>query len=254
MGQSFGILDSPVNSLVFHPPTRPGIEKLKEGATSLYISKSPTDSKARAGPVVVFSHGNAYDLEDSEEFLEKLAKTCKCAVVGYDPPGYGKTPGNPSESGWVKSLSSVVKYLMVEHGYSKDKIILAGHSLGTSPTVQVAANLGLTSPIILIAPFMSISRVALNSSIVSSVANSVTQTTFNTDKFVPLVRGPVCIVHGTSDDLIDVAHGKEMATLVTNSSLGHYWLQGVGHNDILDRMPARVWTNAVGFVTKQTQN
>ena len=91
---------------------------------------------------MIYSHGNSSDLADAIRFLELLGKKNNERVafnlVSYDFSGYGESEvRETTEESMVRDLQMVIKWLKVPHS----SIVLWGFSLGTYPTVQVAAKL-----------------------------------------------------------------------------------------------------------------
>lgn len=61
---------------------------------------------------------------------------------------------------------------------------------------------------------------------------------FPNARAVPKIACPVLVMHGTQDEVIDVAHGRALAALCAKPS-EPLWAEGCGHNN-LESCPAYV--------------
>ena len=86
------VTTSLVNSLLFKPPPpKPyrfkNVIKLQTSngneIAAVYVKREG------ANVTILFSHGNAEDLNTSYWWLERLAKECNVNVLSYDYAGYG---------------------------------------------------------------------------------------------------------------------------------------------------------------------
>lgn len=171
---------------------------------------------------LIYSHGNGEDIYTAFEDLYGLSQLFKCRVVSYDYPGYGLTPGRPSEAGCVSALRTVVDQ------YKHKPLILIGRSLGTGVTVQYAYERKWTQPIVLISPYKSIGRVVCDTSLVDYLFKN--NTFCNLSKMSSL-KCPVRIIHGVRDTLITVEHGRALYELL-KFPLSPRWKEDCDHNNI----------------------
>jgi fermentation-respiration switch protein FrsA (DUF1100 family) len=63
---------------------------------------------------------------------------------------------------------------------------------------------------------------------------------FRTLRRLNRVRAPVLVIHGTADEVIPLANGRALfhAARGPKQSL---WVDGAGHNDLVERAGARYW-------------
>ncbi|XP_059927985.1 alpha/beta hydrolase domain-containing protein 17C [Gadus macrocephalus] len=114
------------------------------------------------------------------------------------------------------------------YGVTPENIILYGQSIGTVPTVDLAARYEVAA-VILHSPLMSGLRVAFPD----------TRKTYCFDAFpgkhsidkVSKVASPVLVIHGTEDEVIDFSHGLAMYERCPRA-VEPLWVEGAGHNDI----------------------
>ncbi|XP_016135890.1 protein ABHD17C-like [Sinocyclocheilus grahami] len=123
-------------------------------------------------------------------------------------------------SRWRKSVTKVMRY-----GVTPENIILYGQSIGTVPTVDLAARYECAA-VILHSPLMSGLRVAFPD----------TRKTYCFDAFpsidkVSKVASPVLVIHGTEDEVIDFSHGLAIYERCPRA-VEPLWVEGAGHNDI----------------------
>jgi pimeloyl-ACP methyl ester carboxylesterase len=241
-------IDRTINQLIFHPP-----QKVPEfNSHPQHIS---FDVQQRSGNIVhgmivvpkvslgrgveafspnskflIFSHGNASDVFTMLPYATNLADVLNVQVVLYDYSGYGLSSGDCSEQNCYDCLTATVLYIKTTYNAEDGNILLVGQSLGTGVVVDYVAHCTWRQPIILISPYKSIGRVAVDSSIVTPLDK------FESLKKIHRVICPVKIFHGESDELINISHGKELYGALNDRSLQPTWMHGVGHNDILDKI------------------
>ncbi|CAH0405228.1 unnamed protein product [Chilo suppressalis] len=119
----------------------------------------------------------------------------------YDYSGYGVSGGKPSEKNLYADIDAAWQALRTRYGISPENIILYGQSIGTVPTVDLAARYEVGA-VVLHSPLMSGMRVAFPN----------TKRTWFFDAFpsidkIPKVTSPVLVIHGTEDEVIDFSHG-----------------------------------------------
>ncbi|KAF5280801.1 hypothetical protein FQR65_LT14947 [Abscondita terminalis] len=150
---------------------------------------------------ILFSHGNAVDLGQMSSFYLGLGSRINCNIFSYDYSGYGVSAGKPSEKNLYADIDAAWLALRTRYGISPENIILYGQSIGTVPTVDLAARYEVGA-VILHSPLMSGMRVAFPN----------TKRTWFFDAFpsidkVPKVTSPTLVIHGTEDEVIDFSHG-----------------------------------------------
>jgi pimeloyl-ACP methyl ester carboxylesterase len=58
--------------------------------------------------------------------------------------------------------------------------------------------------------------------------------TFSAKAMLPKVRVPVLVVHGSEDEVVPLAHGQEMASLVPERLRSTMWVEGADHRSVRD--------------------
>ncbi|XP_031156848.1 alpha/beta hydrolase domain-containing protein 17C [Sander lucioperca] len=174
---------------------------------------------------LLFSHGNAVDLGQMCSFYIGLGSRINCNVFSYDYSGYGVSTGKPSEKNLYADIEAAWQVLRNKYGVPPENIILYGQSIGTVPTIDLAARYECAA-VILHSPLMSGLRVAFPD----------TRKTYCFDAFpsidkVSKVASPVLVIHGTEDEVIDFSHGLAMYERCPRA-VEPLWVEGAGHNDI----------------------
>lgn len=108
-------------------------------------------------PVVLYCHGNAGNISDRLTQIRAIHEA-GLSVLAFDYAGYGWSTGEPSEAQMYLDAAGAFAWL-VRRGYSTDRIIVYGESLGGAVAAQLAA---ATRPLLLVleATFTSLPEVA----------------------------------------------------------------------------------------------
>ncbi|KAK4852573.1 hypothetical protein QYF36_025126 [Acer negundo] len=174
---------------------------------------------------VLYSHGNAADLGQMYELFYELSFHLRVNLMGYDYSGYGQSTGKPSEQNTYCDIEAVYRCLEEKYGVKEEDVILYGQSVGSGPTLDLATRLPRLRAVILHSPIMSGLRVMY----------PVKRTYWfdiykNIDK-IPFVNCPILIIHGTSDDVVDWSHGKQLWELC-KEKYEPLWIKGGNHCDL----------------------
>ncbi|MBE0536240.1 MAG: alpha/beta hydrolase [Phycisphaerae bacterium] len=172
---------------------------------------------------ILFSHGNAEDIGQNRQFYERLNRW-GYSVLAYDYPGYGLSKGRPSERKTYLSIEAAYAYLLEHLGTEPGAVIALGRSVGSGPSVHLAAREPLAG-LVLESGFASAFRVVTRAGVLPG------------DKFVNIdkmaeVRCPVLVVHGLDDEVVPFWHGEALYE-AANEPKRFLWVDGAGHNDLL---------------------
>ncbi|KAG2245248.1 hypothetical protein Bca52824_092909 [Brassica carinata] len=195
-------------------PTRKGTE-----IVAMYVRHPMANS------TLLYSHGNAADLGQMYELFIELSIHLKVNLMGYDYSGYGQSTGKPSENHTYADIEAAYKCLEESYGAKQEDVILYGQSVGSGPTLDLAARLPQLRAVVLHSPILSGLRVMY----------PVKKTYWfdiykNIDK-ITLVNCPVLVIHGTSDEVVDCSHGKQLWEL-SKEKYEPLWLEGGSHCDL----------------------
>ncbi|CAH2044889.1 unnamed protein product [Thlaspi arvense] len=239
-----------------------GVENVKENVEVLKLKtkrgnqvvaayiKNPT-----ASLTLLYSHGNAADLGQMFELFSELSLHLRVNLIGYDYSGYGRSSGKPSEQNTYSDIEAVYRCLEEQYGVKEQDVILYGQSVGSGPTLELASRLP------------NLRAVVLHSAIASGlrVMYPVKRTYWfdiykNIDK-ISFVKCPVLVIHvriilypfssfslffqshyvidprlngcvqGTSDDVVNWSHGKQLFDLC-KEKYEPLWIKGGNHCDL----------------------
>lgn len=239
-----GVTSSVAAKFAFFPPNPPSYKIIKDEVSGLLkmsdvphrenvdVLKLPT----RRGQEIVamyvrnpmatmsllYSHGNAADLGQMYELFVDLSVHLRVNLIGYDYSGYGQSTGKPSEYNTYADIEAAYRCLEEKYGVKEEDVVLYGQSVGSGPTVDLAARLPRLRAVVLHSPILSGLRVMY----------PVKRTYWfdiykNIDK-IGMVNCPVLIMHGTSDEVVDFSHGKQLWELC-KEKYEPLWLKGGGH-------------------------
>ncbi|CAG7891626.1 unnamed protein product [Brassica rapa] len=184
-----------------------------------------------ATSTLLYSHGNAADLGQMYELFIELSIHLKVNLMGYDYSGYGQSTGKPSESHTYADIEAAYKCLEESYGAKQEDVILYGQSVGSGPTLDLAARLPQLRAVVLHSPILSGLRVMYP---VKKTYCCMFMFSFffvqNIDK-ITLVNCPVLVIHGTSDEVVDCSHGKQLWEL-SKEKYEPLWLEGGSHCDL----------------------
>lgn len=159
---------------------------------------------------------------------------------------YGLSSGKPREKNQYRDVAAVYRYMLTELGVPAREVILYGMSIGSSPTVHLAAKLckrnaraesrgtppGPRSPdpppagVVLHAPVASGIRVLR-----PACTHTICCDPFQNLHKVPRITLPALVIHGERDDVVPVSHGK-MLHAGLPQPVTPLWLRKANHNNV----------------------
>ena len=179
-------------------------------------------AQGEAKPTLLWAHGNAEDAGYVREVTQAFQEQ-GFGVMIYDYPGYGLSKGKPNEPGTYRSADAAFDFVTREKGRDPENVVLLGQSVGSGPSVYLAAK-EKAAGLVLISPFKSTFRVVTRVKILP-------WDRFDNLKRIKSVKMPLLVIHGSEDIVVPATdgealfekHGGEKELLL---------LEGVGHNDI----------------------
>ncbi|MCU0541398.1 MAG: alpha/beta hydrolase [Oscillatoriaceae cyanobacterium Prado104] len=186
---------------------------------------------------VLYSHGNAEDLGMILWLLRDI-RDSGFAVFGYDYQGYGTSQGRPSEYNTYRDIEASYGYLTDVLKMPPKRILLYGRSVGGGPAIDLASR-------------RTAGGLIVESSFVSAFRVLTKIPSFPFDKFVNIdkigkVRSPVLIIHGKSDEVVGFWHGERLFA-AANEPKSYLWIEGAGHNNLIDVAGKRYFENLQKF-------
>lgn len=196
---------------------------------------------------LLYTHGNAEDMGQMFTWGMLLAKHLKVNVVLWDYAGYGHN-GRCGEAVTNRNIYAI--FTMLTRSIRPQDIILYGRSLGTGPTVYLAADLAkrgiYVGGVILQSPILSA---------VSVMSEWLALLPF-TDIFpsysrIGAIRSPIFILHGDRDRVVPYDHGQKLHRRCAHYETDHaqFWsVRGAGHNDIEANHASRLFEVLTEFL------
>jgi uncharacterized protein len=192
-------------------------------------------------PTVLHFHGNGEQLLNQRGFGQLLSDA-GLGFLAVEYPGYGASPGSPSEAGLYAAAEAALGFLR-EQGVKPQDVVLMGRSLGTGVAVEMARR-GYGQRLVLVAPYTSM--VAMGQRTLPFLpATLLMRDRYDSLSKAPHIPIPVLVVHGEADTVIPVEMGRTLgqrfphATVVT--------VPGAGHNDVLEGADQRVLAKVATF-------
>ncbi len=160
-------------------------------------------------PLILYFHGNGGALIDRvPRFRLFLERGYGLLAVSYR--GYGGSTGSPTQAGLMQDGEAAYREARAL-GYTSDRIVLLGASLGTGVAIALAATHGAAA-IVLEAPYLSALDVASTHYPIFPV-NWLMVDRFRSDLAIRDVRIPVLMVHGEKDDVVPINSAKRLFEL-----------------------------------------
>ncbi len=214
-GSALRLDGSPVPIEEVYLRTRDGVR------VHAYYLPSPGSSRA-----LLFLHGNAGNASHRLPNALLLQRT-RTNVLVLDYRGYGRSEGTPHEAGLYEDARAGLAHLLEERGFSADRIVLFGRSLGGAVAVDLAQDRDLGG-MILESTFASLSGVA--SWHMGGLAGWLVRGRFDSQRKIPRTRSPLLFFHGDRDDIIPYEQGSLLYEAAP-SPKAFETLHGAGHND-----------------------
>jgi len=173
---------------------------------------------------LLFSHGNAEDLGMIIQYFRDVSQLLEVNIFAYEYTGYGMSSGSATEPNVYADIEAAFKYLRDIIGVHWDSIIVYGRSIGSGPSCHLASITPIRA-LILQCPVLSIYRIAFPFRFTLPGDQFA-----NVDK-IRRIQAPCYIIHGTSDEIVPVSHGKTLFELL-NNPYEPFWVEGGGHNNL----------------------
>uniref|UniRef100_A0A5B7BQE4 Putative alpha/beta hydrolase domain-containing protein 17B isoform X1 n=1 Tax=Davidia involucrata TaxID=16924 RepID=A0A5B7BQE4_DAVIN len=171
---------------------------------------------------LLYSHGNAADLGQLYDLFVQLKANLRVNLMGYDYSGYGASTGKPSEFDTYADIEAVYECLETEYGVSQEDLILYGQSVGSGPTLHLAAQLPRLRGVVLHSAILSGLRV------VCHVKFTLCFDIYKNVNKIRKVKCPVLVIHGTEDDVVNWLHGNGLWKMAKDP-YEPLWIKGGGH-------------------------
>jgi pimeloyl-ACP methyl ester carboxylesterase len=156
---------------------------------------------------ILYSHGNGSNLSKRQGAIVRWRRATGRAVLAYDYPGFGKSPGWPSEEGCYDASEAALGWLR-EKGVPSMEVLHVGESLGSGVAVEMARRHGARM-LVLLCPYTSIPDMAAEQ-FPWLPGRWLVRARFASLEKAPAVDGPVLIAHGTEDRVVPIRYGERL--------------------------------------------
>jgi pimeloyl-ACP methyl ester carboxylesterase len=180
-------------------------------------------------PTILFFHGNAQTVFEWALITEEL-EPLDCGLLLMDYPGYGKSPGAPSEATNYDAAHGAWRWLTATAGVAPERVVIFAKSLGGGVSCELAQGKPLLS-LVLESTFTSIPAVVRRLIPFLPAGGAMKSELYDSLVKLPAIRCPVLVVHGTRDELIPVEEGQALFAKA-NEPKRLYLVEGATHNDV----------------------
>ena len=212
---SLGLFNWLVNIFAFHPEPGnvfdpqaidPSIQEIFIDTSDGVALQAFLVSRSDSNRMLVFFHGNAGNASMRlPEALRLSHLQTNVLLVSYR--GYGKSSGSPSESGVYLDGEAAMEYVQARLGFSFNRIIILGRSLGSAVAIEVAQHHGVAG-LILVAPFSN-GRDLADTMGLSWLA-WLTGDPFDSVTKISRIKIPMLFIHGTEDRIVPLELGRKL--------------------------------------------
>ena len=179
-------------------------------------------------PVLLWCHGNAGNISHRLEGIRRWFQR-GLSVFIFDYRGYGRSSGEPSETGLYQDALASYDYLIQKRKIVPGRLILFGRSLGAGVAGEVAVQRPAAG-LIVEGAFPSIQAMS-DHHYFGLPARWVMDLDFNLAQKVRALRLPFLVIHGDKDAIVPMALGRQVFE-AANEPKQWYVVAGADHNDV----------------------
>jgi pimeloyl-ACP methyl ester carboxylesterase len=195
------------------------------------------------GTIVVF-HGNGGIAADRTYYLKDLS-ALGYRVILAEYPGYGGRKGELGEKSFVHDAAETVR--LVSEKYN-GPLFLLGESLGCG----VAAAVAKVTPvkidgIVLITPWDTLASIAREKFPFLPVRLFLTDSYDTIGNLTPF-KGRIAVIGAERDEVIPLAHAKNLYDSLPSAARRMWTMQGAGHNDWPMHVNSTWWKEIMDYV------
>ena len=195
---------------------------------------------------LVILHGNGENLGTmAAAGLFQELQSLGVPFLAVDYPGYGRSPGQPSESGNIAAAVAAVDHLAER--FPEARLGIWGWSLGAAVGLQAAVHRqDRLATLTLLSPWTSLAEVARRH-FPHWLVKSLVSERYDSLAAARALDVPTLVLHGADDTLIPVEHGRELSEALLSLDR---WVPvpGAGHNDLLNHRI--VWRTIGEFLSR----
>ncbi len=237
----WGLLFLTQRSLLFPAPAAAGAPARPADAEPLWLPTAagsveawflppttPAGAPGARSPLLLFTHGNG-ELIDLWPPAFDEPRRWGVAVLLLEYPGYGRSPGRPSETAITQAVLAAYDWARARPGIDPERIVAYGRSVGGGAACRLAARRPLAA-LVLESTFTSVRSFARG----FGAPGFLVRDPFDNLAVVREYRGPLLLLHGARDDIIAPRHSRVLAAAARHAELH---LLPCGHNDCAQAWP-----------------
>jgi fermentation-respiration switch protein FrsA (DUF1100 family) len=162
------------------------------------------------GPVLIAFHGNAELARDGVGGrLEEHLRSRGITVVSPEYRGYGTMAGTPGQKEIGDDMVAVADWVAKQPWCDTSKVVYFGWSVGGGVACQLASERRPSGGMILQSTFTSVASFASR----YFLPEFLVKHPYRNDRVLESLDAPVLIVHGTSDSIVPVEHGRALSKI-----------------------------------------
>ncbi len=235
-----------LNRCMFHPGQAtytahdPNLTLLSDPAGDIAAFWIPRPETRLA---LLYLHGNAEDLGDILPVLNGFSEY-GLSVLAVDYPGYGLSPGKPSEREVYRAAETAYRFLTDEKHFAPGDVSVLGFSIGTGPACYLAERHPVRA-LVFQSGFTSAPRTRTR-------IRLLLPDPFPNIARIRNVKCPKLFLHGTDDKIVPYALGFKVYEAAKEPKL-FTGVPGAGHTRLQEGMPPGAYVDAVGsFIRRAT--
>ena len=183
-------------------------------------------------PIIVFMHGNSYNIE---KFYHKLVPLAEAGYGTMLPEyrGFGGVKGKITQKGLDQDAEAAVRYLQ-QRGFKNQDIVLYGMSLGSYTATHAAYVFSQEKPVrglILEVPFDSMYEDVKDIVSFPLPLGIIMRDKYDNVKKIKELNVPLLIMGGSEDTLVPVRRARALFE-AANQPKKMIVYEGAGHNDL----------------------
>lgn len=162
--------------------------------------------------VVLFTHGNKHNITKFREHYA-LFTALGQSFFTFDYPGYGRSPGVPSEANVYESARAAYRHVTRDRGYRSHQIISYGCSMGGAVAIELVQHERVAC-LITESTFTNTWDMAKHLYPYLPLWPLLPKR-FENDRKVPTIKVPMLIIHGEMDPVVPARMASELARVAT---------------------------------------
>lgn len=223
---AIGLIFSPDRAMIFPasiagplPPPPNGVEVIQTDAGLVWFLPAEATGPT---PAIMLFHGNGENIASTLSNA-KAYQSRGLAVALVEYPGYGGTPGKPTQTSTTRAAVAAYDAIAAREGIDGDRILAHGFSLGGGVAAQLAERRPLAG-LILESTFSSLTAMYRS----MRIPGLLCRDPFRTDLVLEEFDRPVLLVHGRQDTIVPPIHSQRLHKIAPDSV---YLEMDGGHND-----------------------